>query len=151
MWHFCSAALSQKKEKIQEHTLRLLYNDSYSSYNNLLLKGELPTMEVSHLKRLANKVFKTLKSINLDFMYIYFKKGSHSDRRKNELVTFRAKTTTFGKNSLWTLETNIWNSLPEDFKSLTSFPKFAQVIKTWYRPECKCNICKYSGNPYYYT
>ena len=117
----------------------------------ILLKVELPTMEVSHLKRFANKVFKTLKSINLDFMYIYFKKGSHSARRKNELVVFRAKTTTFGKKSLWTLEPNIWNSLPEDVKSLTSFSKFVQFIKTWYRPECKCNICKYSGNPYYYT
>ena len=60
--------------KIQEHALRLLYYDSYSSYNSLLLKVELPTMEVSHLKKLANKVFKTLKSLNVDFMHIYFKK-----------------------------------------------------------------------------
>ena len=34
VWHFCSAALSQKIEKIQERALRLLYNDSYSSYNS---------------------------------------------------------------------------------------------------------------------
>ena len=31
-------------------------------------------MEVSYLKKLANKVFKTLKSLNVDFMHIYFKK-----------------------------------------------------------------------------
>ena len=69
VWHFCSAALSQKKEKMQEHVLRLLYNDSYSCYNNLRLKPERPTMEVSRLRRLAVKVFKTLKSLNPDFFF----------------------------------------------------------------------------------
>ena len=29
VWHFCSIALSQKTEKIQERALRLLYHDSY--------------------------------------------------------------------------------------------------------------------------
>ena len=44
----------------------------------------------------------------------------------------------------------IWNSLPEDFKDLTSLQVFTEFIKTWYRSECKYNICKYSGNPYHY-
>ena len=47
---FSSAALSQKIEKIQERALRLLYNDSYSSYNSLLLKAEQPTIGTSHLQ-----------------------------------------------------------------------------------------------------
>ena len=36
-------------------------------------------------------------------MYKYFKKNSHSARRKNDLVINRAKTTTFGEKSLRTL------------------------------------------------
>ena len=84
VWHFCSATLSQKIEKLQERALRLLYNDSYSSYNSLLLKTEQPAMEVSHLQRLASEVCKTLKSLNSDFMHNYFKKGSHSAGRKND-------------------------------------------------------------------
>ena len=39
-------------------------------------------MEVSRLRRLAIEVFKTLKSLNLDFMHIYFTRGSHSAGRK---------------------------------------------------------------------
>ena len=60
VWHFCSAALSQKIEKIQDRALRLLYKDSYSSHNSLLLKAERPTMKVNRLRRLAFEVFKTL-------------------------------------------------------------------------------------------
>ena len=43
-------------------------------------------MEVSCLSRLAIEIFKTLKSLNPDFMCTYFKKGSHFARRKNDLV-----------------------------------------------------------------
>ena len=63
-------------------------------------------------------------------MHTYFKKGSLSTRRKNDLVVNRAKTTTFSKNSLRTLGHKIWNSLPEDVKDLTSLPKFTELIKT---------------------
>ena len=150
-WIFCSAALSQKIEKIQERALMLLYNDNCSSHNSLLLKAERPTMEVSRLRRLAIEVFKTLKFLNPDFMRTYFKKGSQSAKKKNNLVVNRAKTTTFGENSLRTSEPKIWNSLPEDLKDWTSLQKFTEFIKTWYGPECRCNICKYSGNPYHYT
>ena len=57
-------------------------------------------MEVGSLRRLSIKVFKTLKSLNPDSMHTYFKKGSHSTRRKNNLVVNRLKTTTFSENSL---------------------------------------------------
>ena len=54
-FNFCPhpAALSKKIKKIQERVLRLLYNDSYSSYNSLLVKAERPTIEVSFLRILA--------------------------------------------------------------------------------------------------
>ena len=68
------------------------------------------------MQRSAIEVFKTLKSLNLDFMHTYFKNDSHSTRRKNDLVVNRAKTTTFGKKSLMTLGPKISNSLPEDVK-----------------------------------
>ena len=151
MWHFSSAALSQEIEEVQERDLRLLYNDSFSSYNSLLIKEERPTMEVSCLRRLAIEVFKTLKSLNPDFVPTYFKKSSHSASRKDDLVVNRAKTATFGEKSLRTVGPNIWNSLLKEVKDLTSLQKFTEFIKTWYGPECKCNICKYSGNPYHYT
>ena len=108
-------------------------------------------MEVRRLRRLAIEVFKTLKSLNPGFINTYFKKGSHSARRKNDLVINREKTTMFVEKSRRTLGPKIWNSLPEDVKDLTSLPKFTEFIKTWYGPECRCNICKYSGNPYHYT
>ena len=56
-------------------------------------------------------------------MHIYFKKTLHFAKRKLQLSVKK-----FG------------NSLPGDVKDLTSFPKFTEFTKTWYGPECKCNI-----------
>ena len=86
-------------------------------------------MEVSCLQRLAIKVFKTLKSLNSDFMYTFFKKGSHYASRKNDVVVNRAKTTTFREKSLRPLGPEIWNSLAEDIKDFTSLPKFTELLK----------------------
>ena len=110
VWHFSSTALSQKIEKIQERASRLLYNDSYSSYNSVLLKAEQPFAEIS------NRSFKEFKILKSRLHAPYFKKDSHSARRKNGLVANRAKTTTFGEKSLRVLGSKIWNSLPEDVK-----------------------------------
>ena len=119
VWHFCSASLSQQIEEIQERALRILHNDNYLTYSSLLLTAEWPTIEVRHLKGLEIEGFKTLKSLNPDFMYTYFKKGSHSGRGKNDLVFNRGKITTIDETSLRTLETNICNSLSENVKDLT--------------------------------
>ena len=81
-------------------------------------------------------------------MRTYFKKGSQSVRRKDDLVVNRAKTTALGEKSLRTLGPKIWHSLPEDW---TSLHKFTEFIQTWYGPECKCNVCKYLDDPYHYT
>ena len=123
----------KKIEKISERALTLLHNYNYSSYSSLILKVERPTMEVSCLRRLAIEVFKTLKSLNSDFMCAYFKKASHAARRKNNLVVNRAKTTTFDEKSLRNWDLKIWNSLPEDVKESTSIPKFTEFIKNMVR------------------
>ena len=106
-------------------------------------------MDLNFLRKLAIEVFKTLKSLNPDFMHTYFQKCSHSARRKNELLI--GQNPTFGEKSLRTLGPKPWISLREDVKDLTSLLKFSDFIKTWYGPECKCNICKFSGNPYHHT
>ena len=75
-------------------------------------------MEVSRLQRSAIEVFKTLffKFFKFRLRGHIFQEQFTLTRRKNYLVVKRAKTTTFGKNSLMTLGPKISNSLPEDVK-----------------------------------
>ena len=53
VWHLCSPTLSLKKEIIQERALRLLYNDSYSSYDIRTHNDLARKRTLNHLAKLA--------------------------------------------------------------------------------------------------
>ena len=55
LWHFCSW---KSLKKIQERVLRILHDDSTSSYNQLLNKSRKTNMEVKRLKNLRWKYLK---------------------------------------------------------------------------------------------
>ena len=73
---YLSSKSLKKIEKIQERTLRILYNDSTSDYNQLLNKSSKASMEVKFLRKLALEIFKTLNNLNPEYM----KEVLHIDR-----------------------------------------------------------------------
>ena len=48
---------------------------------------------------------------------------------------------TYGIESLKNLGPKIWNQLPEDINSETSYTKLKEFIDTWFGPNCRCNVC----------
>jgi hypothetical protein len=45
-WHFCTEKNSKKIEKVQERALRFVYEDYNSSYDNLLKKAKVPSLQI---------------------------------------------------------------------------------------------------------
>ena len=50
VWHFCGKTNNKKLEKIQERSLRILYNDYDSTYKDLLCNNISSTLLLSRLK-----------------------------------------------------------------------------------------------------
>ena len=145
VWHFSSTNSLQKIEKIQERSLRFLYNDHLSSYGDLLLKSGMCTMNVSRLRYLCIEIFKTINKLNPSFMQEIFnvKSSNYSLREINNLEHYRPNQITFGSNSLRTLGPQIWNGLPNDMKSAENLNILKDMLKKWEGPYCKCKLCKY--------
>ena len=51
VWHHCSIGDSRKMEKIQERGLRFVYNDSLSSYSELLIRADKKILYIERLKK----------------------------------------------------------------------------------------------------
>ncbi len=51
-----------KLEKIQEHSLRIVYNDVGSSYSELLAKSGVPYLCINRLRRLMIQVYDSLSN-----------------------------------------------------------------------------------------
>ena len=46
-WHFCTERNSKNIEKVQDRALRFVYEDYLSSYEQLLEKAKMPSLQIS--------------------------------------------------------------------------------------------------------
>ena len=147
VWMFTSPKSSRKIERVQERALRLLLNNYESDYECLLEISRKSKVFTRIHRILAKEVYKTLNDCNPGYMKTIFQKTLRNNpRRPNNLQVQGFKGITYGKNSLRTLGTQIWNNLPEDFKSASSLSMFENLIKVWSDFNCSCKMCKAVGN-----
>ena len=147
VWMFTSPNSGRKIERVQERALRLLLNDYSCDYDLLLEKSKKSKVYTRIHRILAKEVYKTLNDYNPGYMKTIFQKTlRENSRRPNNLRIQGFKGVTYGKNSLRTLGTQVWNNLPEDFKSAPNLSIFNNLIKVWSDFKCSCKMCKAVGN-----
>ena len=73
VWNFCGAAHTSKMERIQYVALKFIYNDFNTSYEKLLARANLPTLELHRKREILVEVFKSVKNISPSFMWDLYK------------------------------------------------------------------------------
>ena len=58
VWHFCTASDNRKLERLQERALRLVYNTTAESYDALLKRAKLTTLQNRRLQDILILMFK---------------------------------------------------------------------------------------------
>ena len=148
VWFYTSPESLRKIDRIQERALRILYDDYVSHVTVLLAKADKTTFLIKQHKNLAIEIFKTLNSLNPDYMKDIFVKNENpydlrdNSRHNNDLENPRFKAFTYGECSLRVLGPNIWNALPIELKNSESLFTFKKLIKTWEGPRCTCKMCR---------
>ena len=64
VWNFCEAAYTSKMERIQFRALKYIYNDVSTSYEELLARTNLPTLELHRKREIPVEVFKSVDNIS---------------------------------------------------------------------------------------
>jgi hypothetical protein len=64
VWHFCVEKNSKKIEKVQERALRFVYEDYNSSYDNLLKKAKVPSLQIRRMRTMALETFKIMNKLS---------------------------------------------------------------------------------------
>ena len=137
VWHFCGKTNNKKLEKIQERSLRILYNDYDSIYEDLLCNNRSSTLLLSRLKTLLLETFKSLRHTNAECLHdIFNPKMSPYDLRTTDIVQPKRNTTTHGLRSFSYLGSRLWNNLVNDFPFLchVDYNGFKEFIKDWTGP-----------------
>ena len=100
-------------------------------------------MEVKWFRLLALEIFKAFSENCQTFIKDYFQKNENSVLKTYDLKIPIQNSVTFCDKSLRSLARRVWNSLPKQLKTETSYTKFKEEIDKWFGPKCKCSLCSY--------
>ena len=145
VWHACGVSNTKKLENIQFRALKFVFNDHTSSYESLLKRADMPSLEVACMRNIACEVYKAHFKLSPSFMCDMFKENlpSHNyDLRGKSLRQDHRRTKTYGLHSFNHIGISIWNSLPADLRLCDNFKTFKAQLKNWSGPTCRCAFCK---------
>ena len=144
VWMFCSRNTNSRINRIDERSLRIVYNDFTSTFLELLEKDNSVSIHYRNIQVLCTEIFKVKNNLSPDVMnnVFKFKKIEYNIRRKTTFESQNIRTEHFGIETLSYLGSKIWEQVPEDIKFSDSLKVFKQKIKYWKPTFCPCRLCK---------
>ena len=130
---------------IPEGTLRAVYNDEMSPFEELLGKHKSETIHRRNIKILAAELFKIKNDLSNDIMaQLICKRNSvgYSLRSQTDFSLLQVKSVNYGLKALRYFGPKIWNILPSDIKSSRTLQEFSKIVKSWFPRNCPCRICE---------
>ena len=140
---FHSRSLNNRIDKTHEKALRLVYNDSYSSFVELLEKDSSFTIHERNIQTLSIELYKVVNNISPEIMHFVFPlKNELRYPNENIFITNNVKTVTWGAESLRHIGPKIWQMIPDKIKNLKTLSLFKNKIREWKPDNCPCRLCK---------
>ena len=140
---FSSKRNLTKIHNCQKRALRAVYNNYEDDFESLLELSGSTLIHTVHLRFLMSEIFKSLNSLNPNFMNKLFveKNSIYQLRKGSQLKIPPARTIKFGSNSVFFRGSILWNSLPTILKTAPSLNLFKDSIIKWQGDNCTCRIC----------
>ena len=142
VWMFHSRKLNHRINKIHERALRIVYQDTSLSFDELLFKDQSHTIHHRNIQTLAIELYKVVNGLSPEIMSIVLPMNTNSRYPgSNVFSTRNVKSVSNGSESLAHLAPNIWSIVPNEIK-MFSLSKFTKRIRSWKPVKCPCRICK---------
>ena len=146
VWHFCGPAPTHKIEKLHEWVLRWVHNDYTSVYADILNKSNSSTLYLKRVRIIAQETFKAINNLSPSYTkeLLRFRNSRYPTRNTNaDIYVPTFNQVKFGKRSFTYEAPVLWNSLPNEIRTVDNFSVFKELMKTWNGPSCRCTICNY--------
>ena len=120
VWMFCDRTLDNEINRINEKALRIASQNKIADFNTLLLESNSLSIHKRNLQLLMIEVCKTVKNVNPSTMKEIFvqKDIDHNLRNNLPMSIPKARTSSYGIESLSFLGCKLWNNLLDEFKSI---------------------------------
>ena len=144
IWMFHNRTINNRINKIQERALRIAYNDTTSTFEQLLLKDNSVTVHEKNIQRLVIEIYKTKNNLVPTFMNEVFCSitNQYDIRNKSTLKTSNPKSVYNGTETITYRAPQIWTYVPDSIKCLSTLDEFKREIKKWKPKGCTCRLCR---------
>ena len=145
VWMFHSRTLNNRINQLHERALRLVYKDSKSSFEDLLLKDKSFTIHHRNLQKLATEMFKVKNKLSPSLMENVFPEETTNPYNLRNAPTFKVTNPHTVYNGTETISfrgPKTWALLPNSIKQSKSLAEFKAKIKCWKPEGCTCRLCK---------
>ena len=144
VWMFSNRAMNARINKLQERSLRILYKDDESTFEELLVKDNSITVHDQNIKLLALEMFKVKNDIQPNVLGRFVTQYEHNynTRQNTQFLREKVNSTTYGLESIRILGPKIWELLPQSMKLIDNINLFKDKIKRWKVEDCPCKLCK---------
>ena len=143
VWMFHSRKLNNRINKIHERSLRIVYDDEVSSFEELRIKDDSFTIHERNIQTLAIELFKVVNGLSPEIMKLVFPlKTEVRYPSENKFKTRNVKSVRYGTETLAHLGHKIWAIIPREIKEESSLTLFTRKIKKWKPFNCPCKLCK---------
>ena len=131
IWMFRGRRLNNKINSFHERTLRIIYQDRISTFQELLNKDNSVSIHHRNLEGLETEMFKIHRGLSPDILRetFVFKISLYNLRRNNTFEKWQVHSVYHGTESLSFLGPKIWDLVPLELKQLENLEVFKLKIK----------------------
>ena len=144
---FHGRQINDKINKLHERALRIVYNDTVTSFENWLIKDKSFTIHHQNIQLLVIEIY-NLPGGNLSEFFVR-NNHNYNLRSESELLLPNVNTVFSGQNSISYFRSVIWNSTSFKLRKASYYQMSRSEIKQWWLTNCPCRLCKnYIGNSF---
>ena len=132
LWMCHSRTLNSKINKLHERSLRLVYDDGQSTFEELLNIGKSVTIHHRNVQVLATELYKVHHGLAPELMNDIFEKRNvtYYFRNNSTFETSNIKSVYYGSETISFLGPKIWELLPSSIKDSENLNIFKSNIKS---------------------
>ena len=144
IWMLHSRQNNNKIKHLPERCLRLIHNNKFSSYEELLEKDGSVSIHHKNIRSLAIQMFQIKNGQSLEIASdILTQTTQNYNFRQNRDFRIRSvKSVHHGSESISYLGPKIWEIVPAKTKETNSLNSFKIEIRKWVPQSCPCRLCK---------
>ena len=140
VWMFHGRQVNDKINKLHERALRIVYNDTVTSFENWLIKDKSFTIHHQNIQLLVIEIY-NLPGGNLSEFFVR-NNHNYNLRSESELLLPNFNTVFKGQNYIRYFESVIWKSIPFELRKASPCQIFRLEIKRWWQTNYPCRLCK---------